>query len=150
MIITDKLITIERKGVFPASLGTIEPWEGEFFLMQEVSRQSLPRKFPSAASMVQYADMDALKGAVLRTRRSGDYLTPFGMEGTKKLKDWMIDEKIPREMRSSMPLLARDSEILWIVGHVLSEHVKVRRESRRICKISYTYNTGEESAKKDD
>ena len=49
-----------------------------------------------------------------------------------------------------MPLLARDSEILWIVGHVLSEHVKVRRESRRICKISYTYNTGEESAKKDD
>ena len=150
LIITDKLITIERKGVFPASLGTIEPWEGEFFLMQEVSRQSLPRKFPSAASMVQYADMDALKGAVLRTRKSGDYLTPFGMEGTKKLKDWMIDEKIPREMRGSMPLLARDSEILWIVGHVLSEHVKVRRESKRICKISYTYNTGEESAKKDD
>ena len=59
-------------------------------------------------------------------------------------------KKSPGKCRSSMPLLARDSEILWIVGHVLSEHVKVRRESRRICKISYAYNTGEESAKKDD
>ena len=94
--------------------------------------------------------MQALCGAQLRTRKSGDYLTPFGMEGTKKLKDWMIDEKIPREMRGSMPLLARGSEVLWIIGHMLSDHVKVRRDSGKVCQIAYTYNTGEESAKKDD
>ena len=150
LIITDKLITIERSGVFPIALGTIEPWEGEFFLMQEVQKENLPRKFPSSSSMVQYADLDALEGAVLRTRKAGDYLTPFGMEGTKKLKDWMIDEKIPREMRGSMPILARGSEVLWIIGYMLSDHVKVRRESRRVCQISYTFNTGEESAKKND
>ncbi len=53
-------------------------------------------------------------------------------------------------MRGSMPILARGNEVIWIVGHMLSDHAKVRRDSKKICKISYTYNTGEESAKKDD
>ena len=72
------------------------------------------------------------------------------MEGKKKLKDWMIDEKIPREARGSMPLLAKGSEILWIVGCALSEHAKVRRDSSAVCKISYMYHTGEESAKENE
>lgn len=150
LIITDKIVTIQREGSFAVGEGVIEPWPGEFFLMQPVERQNLPRKFPSASSMVQYADAAALEGAVLRTRAPGDYFSPFGMEGKKKLKDWMIDEKIPREARGSMPLLAKGSEILWIVGYALSDRAKVRRDSSAVCKISYMYNTGEESAKENE
>lgn len=38
--------------------------------------------------------------------------------GRKKLKDIMIDDKIPREARDSIPLLAvaSSSEIFWMVG----------------------------------
>ena len=72
------------------------------------------------------------------------------MEGKKKLKDWMIDEKIPREARASMPLLAKGSEVLWIVGYALSDKAKVRRDSSAVCKISYMDNTGEESAKENE
>ncbi len=86
MIITDKLITIERNGAFSVQEGVLEPWPGEFFLMQPVAKESLPRKFPSSSSMVQYVDAAAMEGAVLRTRKAGDYLTPFGMEGTKSSK----------------------------------------------------------------
>jgi tRNA(Ile)-lysidine synthetase-like protein len=48
-----------------------------------------------------------------RTRRPGDRLDfPFG---TKKLKDWLIDKKVPIAKRDSLLLIvAADGEILWI------------------------------------
>ena len=63
-----------------------------------------------------YADLGGLPSLVLRTRRPGDYLQlPIGR---KKLKDILIDDKIPREMRDEIPLVAvaDTQEIFWIVG----------------------------------
>lgn len=51
----------------------------------------------------------------IRYRQSGDYIVLKA--GRKKLKDVFIDDKIPREERDSIPLLALGSEIIWIVGH---------------------------------
>ena len=63
-----------------------------------------------------YADAAGLPPLVLRTRRPGDYMRLS--IGRKKLKDIMIDDKIPREARDSIPLLAvaGSSEVFWMVG----------------------------------
>lgn len=50
----------------------------------------------------------------LRYRKTGDVIKL--KSGTKKLKEVFIDDKIPREKRDKIPLLARGNEILWIVG----------------------------------
>ena len=51
----------------------------------------------------------------LRTRRLGDRFKPRGMGGrSRKVKDWMIDRKIPRELRDRIPLLTADGEIVAI------------------------------------
>jgi tRNA(Ile)-lysidine synthase len=51
----------------------------------------------------------------LRTRRQGDRFKPKGMGGhSRKLKDWMIDRKIPREIRDQIPLVCADGEIIAI------------------------------------
>ncbi len=51
----------------------------------------------------------------LRTRRPGDRFKPKGMNGhSRKLKDWMIDRKIPREIRDQIPLLCADDQIIAI------------------------------------
>ena len=51
----------------------------------------------------------------LRTRRTGDRFRPKGMDGhSRKLKDWMIDRKIPRQLRKQIPLLCADGEIIAI------------------------------------
>ncbi|MCY3834171.1 MAG: tRNA lysidine(34) synthetase TilS [Chloroflexi bacterium] len=51
----------------------------------------------------------------LRTRRPGDRFKPNGMGGrSRKLKDWMIDRKIPRAIRDQIPLLCADGEIIAI------------------------------------
>ncbi len=51
----------------------------------------------------------------LRTRRRGEYFKPKGMHGrSRKLKDWMIDRKIPRMLRDQIPLLCADDAIVAI------------------------------------
>lgn len=51
----------------------------------------------------------------LRTRRPGDRFKPKGMGGrSRKIKDWMIDRKIPREIRDRIPLICADGAVIAI------------------------------------
>jgi tRNA(Ile)-lysidine synthase len=38
------------------------------------------------------------------------------MAGSKKLKDLLIDSKVPREQRQRLLLVVAAEEILWVVG----------------------------------
>jgi tRNA(Ile)-lysidine synthase len=51
----------------------------------------------------------------LRSPRPGDRFRPAGLDGSKKLKDLLIDAKMPREKRQRLLLVVAD-EILWVVG----------------------------------
>jgi tRNA(Ile)-lysidine synthase len=83
-----------------------------------------------------YFDYDKVQQPlVLRNRREGDRFQPLGMVGTKKLKAYFIDEKIPRQERDSLPLLADRQSVLWIAGLRLSERVRVNEKTRHIVKI---------------
>ena len=62
---------------------------------------------------------------VLRTRREGDYLIVSSDSGRKKLKDYLIDEKVPRLRGDHIPLIAQGSHVLWVVGMRISEKAKV-------------------------
>lgn len=63
--------------------------------------------------------------AVLRTRRPGDWIAPFGMSGRMKLKDYMIDRGMDRPFRADWPLLCIGSEVLWVIGVGASERLRV-------------------------
>ena len=62
---------------------------------------------------------------VLRTRREGDRFAPLGMKGhTQKVSKWMVEHKLPRLLRDSIPLLVVDGEIaaiLWGSEWTISE-----------------------------
>lgn len=55
------------------------------------------------------------ENAVVRTRQPGD-LIALDMVGRKKIQDFFIDEKIPRGNRNELPLVAKGSEIIAILG----------------------------------
>lgn len=64
----------------------------------------------------------------LRTRQAGDRWRPLGMGGrSRKLKDWFIDQKIPQAVRSTIPLLTADDEIVAII---LPDEWKVAESAR--------------------
>jgi tRNA(Ile)-lysidine synthase len=77
------------------------------------------------------------EGLVLRYRESGDMFAPIGMKGTKKLKEYLIDEKVPREERDELQLIADGNEIVWIVGGRLSEKYKITDETTDAVMIKY-------------
>jgi len=72
---------------------------------------------------------------IIRNMRPGDRFQPLGMEGTKKLKAYFIDRKVPRESRKKIPLLTDRQCILWIAGMDTSEKVKVTESTRTVLKI---------------
>ncbi len=87
---------------------------------------------------IGYFDLEKIKGNLyLRNRRIGDSFSPFGMEGSKKIKDYFIDEKISQDLRDEIPLLTDEKNILWVVGYRTSEIYKVTDNTKRILKISY-------------
>lgn len=53
------------------------------------------------------------------------------MKGTKKLKEYFIDEKIPRRERNTLPLIANNNNILWVTGKRISEDVKLIEKSKK-------------------
>ena len=61
----------------------------------------------------------------VRSRVPGDRFQPLGMSGTKKLKDFMNDEKVPGSMRDGVPLIVTSRGIAWVVGWRIAEWAKV-------------------------
>ena len=52
----------------------------------------------------------------IRTRRDGDRFYPYGSTGSKKLKDYFIDNKVPRAERDGKLLVTAGSNVLWLIG----------------------------------
>jgi len=74
---------------------------------------------------------------VLRAYRHGDRFRPLGLGGSKKLKDFFIDAKIPRNERYSVPVLCSEERIIWVVGHRLDDRVKVTPNTGRLLRLRY-------------
>lgn len=65
-------------------------------------------------------DMENITGEFsCRTRKKGDFIAL--KKGRKKIKDLFIDEKVPRNERETLPLIAMGEEVLWAVGLRVSE-----------------------------
>lgn len=73
----------------------------------------------------------------IRNRRNGDRINPEGMKGTKKLKDYFIDEKIPREQREVIPVVADGQEIIWIIGKRYSEKHRITEQTKEVIVLEY-------------
>ena len=71
----------------------------------------------------------------LRAREAGDYLVVDASGGTKKLKDYYIDEKVPRSERDEIPVRASGDEVIWVIGRRISESAKVTEETKTILEV---------------
>ena len=82
-------------------------------------------------------DADKLpKDAKWRVRQSGDVFKKFA-SGEKKLKDYMIDKKIPNMLRDEIPLLASDTDVFCVLGYEISDKVKITDSTKKVYIIEY-------------
>lgn len=84
-------------------------------------------------------DYDKIEHHVqIRKRQRGDYLTIDAAGHRQKLKSYLVNEKIPRQEREKLWLLADGSHIMWVIGHRVSDYYKVDTHTRRILKVQYS------------
>lgn len=85
---------------------------------------------------VIYLDADKLGTLAVRSRKDGDIFSPLGLGGRKKVKDFLIDLKIPRAERASLPILESDGKIAAILCQRADDAYKVTEKTTKILKIS--------------
>ncbi|MFH2219104.1 MAG: tRNA lysidine(34) synthetase TilS [Pseudomonadota bacterium] len=82
-----------------------------------------------------FMDMAALTfPLVLRNFRPGDRFAPLGLSGTKKVKKYFIDTKVPVAERLKCPILLSRNRIIWVAGHRIDESVKLNASTRNVLK----------------
>ena len=74
---------------------------------------------------------------VLRTPQKDDYIVINSDGGRKKLYRYLSSSKIERDLRDLVPVVADGDEIIWIVGHRLSERYKIDENTKTVCIITY-------------
>ncbi len=86
-----------------------------------------------SGSLVARGDVAALPAGrigpplTVRNRLPGDVFRPLGLGGSrKKLQDFFVDRKIPRDLRGRVPLVVDDRlGIVWVAGHAVAEGARM-------------------------
>ena len=69
---------------------------------------------------------------LIRGRVQGDVMIPIGMDNYKKLKEIMINSKVPKDERGKIPVILLDNEIVWAAGVKKSKKFISEKESENI------------------
>ena len=106
-----------------------------FLQLQLIQGKTEIPKDPACASF----DFDKLEFPLhVRCWRHGDRFMPLGMKGMKKLSDFFIDRKIPKERKDRIPLLCNgNGDILWIAGLRSDDRYKVTPDTEKTLTITY-------------
>lgn len=86
---------------------------------------------------IAYIDYDKCQTPLhLRSRKAGDIFYPYGLKGSKKIKDYFIDLKIPQHKRQEIPLLTSDADDIYaVLGYRISSLVSVDENSKNVLTI---------------
>lgn len=111
----DQLLLVPRLGPAPLREGPVPlpgaldcgPWRVSCAQEEYQGQPQGPWDF--------WLDQEAASGVTLRARRTGDRLTPPGRLG-KTVKKWMIEEKLPRFQRQTLPVFDCGGQAAAVAG----------------------------------
>lgn len=109
--------------------------ELQLIITAEVSTTPLP---VSGSNQAIFALDELSLPLMVRTRQDGDRFRPKGMKGSKKLKEFFIDLKVPREVRDAIPVICDSREIIWIAGWRQGERGKIEANTREFLRLTIT------------
>jgi tRNA(Ile)-lysidine synthase len=139
------IITIEKNGKEDIGSQTILEPQTEVSIGKNLltikNLEERPENLKSSTNTC-YADADELIfPLMLRSWEEGDVFKPFGLNGEKKVSDFLIGEKIPKNEKKQIPILVNgDSRIIWICGLRSDDRFKVKSNTKKIIILEYIKN----------
>jgi len=108
--------------------------------IKAIMRMSLEKEVDGLGDGRTTAVFDADKTGTtltIRSRKEGDFFYPRGFGRKKKLQDYFVDEKVPRDERDAIPIVAAGHDIIWIAGFRGDERFMASDETKRFLKCEY-------------
>lgn len=106
------------------------------YIIQCKGIRKRPNNINTYYDNVALLDKDKIKfPIIIRRRQNGDKFTPLGMKKSKKLKEFLINEKIPKFERDNLLILEDSEKIIWVGGVRLDNRVAVDETTTNFLKI---------------
>lgn len=98
--------------------------------------EEVPANLVNKNQNMAILDFDLLEWPlILRKWKKGDYFAPLGMEGLKKVSDFLTDLKLSLYDKENAWLLESGNRIAWIIGRRIDHRFRIRENTRRILRV---------------
>ncbi len=125
----------ERKYYLERETGRLsEPVGLEWMVVDNTETFHIPSDPKIACLDLQKLDFPLM----MRHWRSGDYFQPLGMQGMKKISDYLIDTKVSLPDKERTWLLTSGSKIVWVIGKRIDDRFKVRPKTKQVLMMKIT------------
>lgn len=95
----------------------------------------VPEKFPNNRQ-VEYISADDLEEEfILRSWLDGDRFRPLGLKGSKKVSDFLNDQKIDSFNKKKQLVLTNRGRIVWIPGFRIDDRFKIKNSTKKVYKL---------------
>lgn len=72
----------------------------------------------------------------IRPWQQGDWFKPLGMTQRKKLSDFLIDQKVPLNLKERIQVVVSGDAIVWVVGYRIDNRFKISDQTKEVLVIS--------------
>ena len=106
------------------------------FLISEVKKDEVQLNFDRNT---EYISADKITDEFLvRKWKHGDKFHPFGMRGSKKVSDFLNEQKIDYNKKAGQFVLINNSKIIWVIGLRIDNNFKITENSKKVLKLCLT------------
>jgi tRNA(Ile)-lysidine synthase len=113
------------------------PETGEKIFFRKIKVPLVPPLFQNDKNWAR-VDFDKLVWPLMiRNMHPGDRFHPLGLQGSKKVSRFFMDRKIPKNLRSRIPLVLSRGEIVWIAGMEIGQGFCLDLQSSRALEMQY-------------
>ena len=96
-----------------------------------------PNRF-SKDSTIEYVDASKFdKQLLIRNIDKNDRFTPLGMRGTKKVNDYLTDQKRSPVLKSDTLAICNNNDIVWVAGERINNKYRITKDSKVVAKLNF-------------
>lgn len=122
----------DRKLLLIKESTTVEATEPPFSLIKEEQEYTSAFIIPREKEIACF-DADKLNGVLsVRKWKHGDVFIPFGMQGKKKVSDYLTDRKFSLLRKEQQWVLCCNDRIAWLIGERTDNRFRIDSTTRRV------------------
>lgn len=108
----------------------------KYLSIKEVKNQ---KKHFNPDKNIEFINGDKTKSQfILRKWQPGDRFFPFGMKGSKKVSDFLSEQKLSTYSKKDQLILTNDNRIVWVIGLRLDNRFRITPQTKKIYELCIT------------